>query len=178
MPTTIYLVRHATPDWTRTELSYHLPPGPPLTEEGLDEARAVGGFLHKNKVSHIYTSPLARCLQTAQAAGKAAGVPVEVDHSLTEWQPGETYTSVASRMWPTIQKALAHCRHNGPAALVTHGGPIAALLGRMGMAPDVLASHRIYDNHNPLPPAGVWRVGHAEGTDTWELDLVRMPNKG
>jgi broad specificity phosphatase PhoE len=97
MPTTIYLVRHATPDWTRTELSYHLPPGPPLTEEGLDEAKAVGGFLHKNKVTLIYTSPLARCLQTAQAAGKAAGVRVEVDHSLTEWQPGETYTSVARR---------------------------------------------------------------------------------
>jgi drug/metabolite transporter (DMT)-like permease len=27
----IYLIRHATPDWSRTDIPYFTPPGPPLT---------------------------------------------------------------------------------------------------------------------------------------------------
>jgi broad specificity phosphatase PhoE len=176
MPTTIYLVRHATPDWTRTDLTYHLPPGPPLSKDGITEAQTLGVFLRSLQVSRIYTSPLERCLRTAELAGEAAGVPVEVVSGLTEWQPGESYDLVAKRMWPTVKKALAQCRQNGPPSLVTHGGPIAALLLRMGMDPDILASHRTYDNHNPLPPAGVWRVTYEDERDCWDLCLVSSLN--
>jgi broad specificity phosphatase PhoE len=34
----IYFIRHATPDRRRTDLSYHTPPGPPLTAQGEHEA--------------------------------------------------------------------------------------------------------------------------------------------
>jgi broad specificity phosphatase PhoE len=176
MPATFYLVRHATPDWTRKELTYHMPPGPPLTGKGFVEAEALGVFLRKNKVTQIITSPLDRCMQTAETAGKTAGVHVEIAHSLTEWQPGENYASVAHRMWPIINKALTIGRQNGPPALITHGGPIAALLKRMGMAPDVLAAHRIYDNNNPLPPAAAWRIIYKKGTDSWEWGLAFKPD--
>jgi broad specificity phosphatase PhoE len=176
MPTILYLARHATPDWTRTELSYHLPPGPPLTEEGEKEAEDLGKFFRKNNVSIIFTSPLDRCYQTAKTAGEASGTPVEIVHSLTEWQPGENYASVASRMWPTIKKAIGYSNQFGPTALITHGGPIAALLGRMGMDADVLASHRIYDNNNPLPPAGVWQAVYLDNGESWEWKQVFKPN--
>ena len=45
MPQQIYLIRHATPDWTRKDIPYHLPPGPPLIEQGLAEAQALAAFL-------------------------------------------------------------------------------------------------------------------------------------
>ena len=35
---TVYLVRHATPDWSLKDIPYHLPPGPPLTSVGDKEA--------------------------------------------------------------------------------------------------------------------------------------------
>jgi broad specificity phosphatase PhoE len=176
MPTTIYLARHATPDWKRTDLTYHLPPGPPLSEEGITEAQSLGVLLRSMQVSLIYTSPLERCLRTAELAGEVAGIPVEVVSGLTEWQPGESYDSVAKRMWPTVKTALAYSRHNGTPSLITHGGPIAALLLSMGMDPDTLASHRIYDNNNPLPPAGVWRVTYEDEGDCWDQCLVTSLN--
>jgi broad specificity phosphatase PhoE len=174
MPSTVYLIRHATPDWTQKDATYHLPPGPPLCEEGISESKALGISLLNLRITQIYTSPLRRCLQTAELAGAEAGIPVEVVSGLTEWQPGETYESVASRMWPTIKTALALCIKEGPACLVTHGGPIAALLLRMGMDQEILASHRIYDNKNPLPPAGVWSATYQEENECW--DIHRVPN--
>ena len=71
---TIYLIRHATPDWSRTDLVYHLPPGPPLTAQGEAEAAKLGDFLRDMDVRHIFTSPLVRCLRTAEIAGAAVDV--------------------------------------------------------------------------------------------------------
>ena len=85
----IYLIRHATPDWNRKDIPYHLPPGPPLVEKGEAEAGELGRFLAEVGVGHLYYSPLERCQHTAQIAGLIAGVvPIE-SPGLIEIQPGE-----------------------------------------------------------------------------------------
>jgi broad specificity phosphatase PhoE len=175
MPTTVYLARHATPDRTRADLSYHLPPGPPLTPQGEAEARALGVFLEEAGVTQIYCSPLERCLATARFAAETGELPVEVVESLTEWQPGELLPEVADRLWPTFMDASRLSQRAGPAVLITHGGPVAALLERLGMEVDTIMEHRIYDNQNPLPPAGVWQAHLPGSTGSWELDLVFNP---
>ncbi len=76
---TIYLARHASPDWNRKDIPYHIPPGPPLTPQGRLEAAALGAFLRPAGVSTIASSPLERCQHTAQIVGAALGLPVEVD---------------------------------------------------------------------------------------------------
>ena len=62
----IYLARHATPDWSRTDLPYHLLPGPPLVPQGEAEAAELGRFLREAGVSRLYTSPLERARRTAE----------------------------------------------------------------------------------------------------------------
>lgn len=76
MTPTIYLTRHASPDHSY-EGPYHLVPGPPLTAAGREEARALGGFLARAGVRRVLTSPLARCLRTAEIVGEVLEVPVE-----------------------------------------------------------------------------------------------------
>jgi broad specificity phosphatase PhoE len=176
MQTTIFLARHATPDWTRRELSYHLPPGPPLTPQGEQEAEALGHFMKQVGVARIYSSPLDRCLHTAQIAAAAASARLDTVHSLTEWQPGETYESITRRLWPAFETARRASRVGELSALVTHGGPVAALLLQLGMDQNALAANRVYDNNNPLPPAGVWQVWQDGDHNHWHTQLVFKPS--
>lgn len=172
---TIYLVRHATPDWSRTDIPYHIPPGPPLTEQGRAEAEALGAFLHQAGVRQIFTSPLERCHHTAQIAGALAGAPVETLPELGEWSPGETMQAMRERTWPAFEQACLACAETGPVALVTHGGPVLVLLEALGMPPEVSREHRIYDHRNPLPPAGAWLAQRNGQGEAWALELVFTP---
>jgi len=61
----IYLIRHATPDWSRSDLAYHLPPGPPLVERGARKAGCAGDFL-RGQASEAVHQPLERCQVTAE----------------------------------------------------------------------------------------------------------------
>jgi 2,3-bisphosphoglycerate-dependent phosphoglycerate mutase len=175
MKDTLYLVRHATPDWTRTDLSYYLPPGPPLTPKGRAEAEALGAFLLEAGAGQVFTSPLERCLRTAQIAADEMKAPLEVISSLVEWQPGENQAAVVKRLRPVMEMALRAGRRGSPSVVVTHGGPIAVLLEECGMDAATLEGHRVYDNNNPLPPAGVWRARRKHEHDPWQLQLIFKP---
>jgi broad specificity phosphatase PhoE len=168
----VYLIRHATPDLTRRELPYHEVPGPPLTELGEREAAALGEYLRRVGVRRLYTSPLERCQRTARIAARSSGAQVLEDGQLIEWQPGEDSVAVRGRIWPVFE---AVCQQGETAGLVTHGGPIRVLLEALGMDPGELSAQHSYDNGNPLPPAGVWRV-HRDGRQgEWELRLDFSP---
>ena len=175
----IFLVRHATPDWSRIDLSYHLPPGPPLTPQGEREATALAEYLRSVGVRQLYTSPLERCLRTAQIVAEALGVPALQEAGLREWVPGESETEVRARFRPVWERAGGG-ETNGhqpePAALITHGGPIALLLADLGMDANTLAHYRrTFDRNNPLPPAGVWRVARPAPGAPWQLTLAYLP---
>lgn len=178
MDEVVYLARHASPDWERTDLVYHLPPGPPLTPTGQQEALTLGAFLSQAGVRHVFTSPLERCTQTAQIAAGVLTVPLEIHPALIEWQPGDNPSSVYARLRPLFEQAAALSLDGGPAVLVTHGGPISALLSGLGMDEAILASHRTFDHRNPVPPAGVWRARRAQSKQHWELQLVFTPEAG
>ena len=169
----IYLIRHATPDWSRSDLAYHVPPGPPLVEQGRQEAQALGGFLRGVGVRRLFTSPLERCQVTAEIAAAAAQLAVQVEGGLIEWQPGEDKATVTARMWPVFEAALRAGEADGPVGLVSHGGPIAMLLLRLGMDEATLAAQRCFDHGNPLPPAGAWEA-RRDG-DGWRLSLAFTP---
>src|SRR5258707_2722188 len=106
---TIYLIRHATPDWSRTDLVYHLPPGPPLAARGEAEAAKLGDFLRDMAVGHIFPSPLARCLRTAEIAAAPAGLTPQEDTRLAEWRPDEKAPDVRARLWPAWVHAGEMC---------------------------------------------------------------------
>ena len=172
---TIYLIRHATPDWTRTDIPYHLPPGPPLTLPGEEEANHLGAYLRKVGVSRLFSSPLERCLRTAHIVAAHTGLAVEIESGLSEMQPNEKSEAVHARLWPVWQMATAHA-DSGPVALITHGGPIALLLAELGLAPEALNHYkRLFDRSNPLPPAGAWQTTRNGGD--WQLTLTFTPGQ-
>jgi probable phosphoglycerate mutase len=172
----VYLVRHATPDWSRKDIPYHIPPGPPLTETGRREAADLGAFLRYSGVRRIYASPLERSEDTARIAGQTAGADVVVDPALQEIYPNETPEQILRRVQPAFERAAAESAEIGPAALVTHGGPVTHLLAKLGLDADTLEQlKRTYDRRNPLPPAGVWRASRSSPDAPWELQLVFTP---
>ncbi|MCC6456579.1 MAG: histidine phosphatase family protein [Caldilineaceae bacterium] len=159
MTATLYLIRHATPDWHRKDIRYDIPPGPPLVEQGEAEARQLGEFLKTTGITHLYASPLERASRTAQIAAEALGLEVETMLDIAEWVQGEPEASVLARCRPCLDAALDESETRGPIALVSHGGPIRLLLADLGVDHAELEHYRgIFDNLNPVPPAGVWRV--------------------
>ena len=172
---TIYLIRHATPDWDRRDIPYYLPPGPPLTELGRQEAGSLGSFLLAAGASRLHASPLERSLHTAQIAAEVASIPVQVDEHLIEWQPAENAETVRQRMLIALDALRSLDGTGRPVGLVTHGGPISVLLQALGMEDTVLAAQRRFDRSNPLPPAGVWEARRSSTSEPWKLRLAFVP---
>jgi probable phosphoglycerate mutase len=81
----LWLVRHGETEWSRdgrhtsvTDL--------PLTEQGVEAARAVGVRLTGHAFALVLTSPRTRARESAELAGFAGAV---VDDDLAEWAYGE-----------------------------------------------------------------------------------------
>ena len=176
MPT-FFLVRHASPDWNRKDIPYHIPPGPPLSAQGLTEAQQAAEFLRPYAVTQIYTSPLERCHHTARIAASLSAAPVEILDGLREWQPHESHEAVVARIGPVVDRFRQTLLDGlpGPIALFTHGGPIRAALHHLGVDDASMEALRIYDHLNPVPPAGVWQVQLHSAAALPELKLVFIP---
>jgi broad specificity phosphatase PhoE len=179
----VFLVRHATPDWTRNDIPYHLPPGPPLVEMGKNEAILLRSFLRKAGVGLIAASPLERCQQTAHLVADPrvnghveTAIPLETWPALMELQPGEDMASMRSRFWPAFLAAWSITEYVGSVAVVTHGGPVNFLLAELGVDPLRLKNEYEFDHNNPIPTAGAWRVSRAARDLPWQMDLVFIPS--
>jgi broad specificity phosphatase PhoE len=172
---TVYLARHATPDLTRTDLIYYVPPGPPLTSLGELEASDLGRFLRDGGVRLIWTSPLERARRTAELAAKVCGAEVMEDARLTEMSPGETHDDVGARARPVWDTAIGGAAQ-GPQALVAHGGVITALLLAIGVTPTTLERvGRRFDSGNPVPPGGAWEIIGPDGGGALTARLAFIP---
>jgi len=176
MPATLYLIRHATPDWSRNDIRYDIPPGPPLTTQGEAEAKQLGEFLRSTNITHLYASPLERSTRTAQIAAEALGLQVETDLDLAEWMKGEPEATVLERCRRCLDAALDESLTRGPLALVTHGGPIRLLLADIGLdRAEIDHYRRTFDRDNPVPPAGVWRITRSNSGHLEKPELVFTP---
>jgi probable phosphoglycerate mutase len=176
MTATIYLVRHATPDWSRTEIRYDIPPGPPLTAQGEAEATRLGEFLREVQVCKLFASPLERALRTAEIAGEITGKPVELIDSIAEWQRGESEADVLARFTSFWASACDEGDHDGPIAVVTHGGPIRLMLDHLKLERAEIDFYRKqFDRDNPIPPAGAWSILRTSRQTPWQITLAFAP---
>lgn len=84
----IFLARHGNrqdfvdPAWVSSALE---PYDPPLSADGVDQARALGLRLQTEGVSSIVASPFLRTIQTAHHANEALGVPIYVEPGFGEF---------------------------------------------------------------------------------------------
>ena len=105
--TTLLLVRHGSNDWVHGRLAGRIA-GVHLNDAGRQQAEAVAARLADLPIEAIYTSPLDRTVETAQAIAGRRNLPLriieqvqEVDYG--EWQGAELKELYKHELWPGVQ---------------------------------------------------------------------------
>ena len=157
MSTTIVLARHGETGWNR-DGRFQGQADPPLNDRGRAQAAELADRLNGQRFAALYSSPLRRARETAEILALRLGLSAAHIEDLQEidvgswsgstrdeiasrfpaayqrwlefaagWDDGETYDDLTRRVLAAVL-GLAR-RHPGERILVvTHGGPIRALL--------------------------------------------------
>ena len=155
--TQFYLIRHAATDTLGREIAGRSP-GVHLNEPGRAQAARVAEALGTLPITHLYSSPLERCRETAQPLADRLKLPVTASEALTEVDFGDwTRKSLeelgrldAWRQWNGFRSAaqipngesmvqvqsrivaelerLRRLHPKTPVAIFSHGDPIRAAL--------------------------------------------------
>ena len=96
-----YVCRDSGKNWIPTSPE---PWNPPLTRQGLEQAQSLGRMLHEHiqtynlppTISHVYSSPLLRCVQTA----------AETIKSYEEIATSAVETKISSKLKVKIEHGL------------------------------------------------------------------------
>jgi probable phosphoglycerate mutase len=106
--TYLLLIRHGENDWVGNHRLAGRTPGVHLNETGQAQAQRLAEQLAGQPISAVYSSPLERCLQTAQPVATALGLGVipepgvmEVDYG--EWQGGDLRELAKTPDWQMVQ---------------------------------------------------------------------------
>ncbi len=114
----VLLIRHATAEYKPGRLYGHTP-GVHLSAHGRDEAKRLAERLDVVRLTAAYSSPLERCLETAEVVMSGRRLEVQVTEKLAEvrygtWQ-GRTFRSlVKTPLWRTVQLTPSQARFPGP----------------------------------------------------------------
>ncbi|TCD71489.1 hypothetical protein EIP91_008869 [Steccherinum ochraceum] len=92
MVETIYIARHGYRlnwDTTSWKAVTGLPRDPPLAAFGETQAKELAAYFvslpENERPTAIFSSPYYRCLQTSKPVSNALGIPIFVEHGLSEW---------------------------------------------------------------------------------------------
>lgn len=107
----IFLIRHGESEWNRLNKVQGLG-DPGLSLEGKAQAEAVAKALAKQKIDLVYTSPLLRAKQTAQAIACAGDSPIKELDGLREiilgvWE-GKSFEEISQLFKKDYQLWLKH----------------------------------------------------------------------
>jgi len=128
----VMLIRHAKNDWLGDRLAGWTP-GVHLNEEGRQQAEALGARLAHLPITAIYSSPLERAVETAQAIAGHHDLDVQMLEGVGETRYGE-WTGAAikeltkTELWPVVQVNPSGARFPGGESLrETQARAVAAL---------------------------------------------------
>ncbi len=79
----LYIIRHGQTAWNKEEV-FRGTKDIPLNEVGLKEANALGEYLKKIPFDAIYSSPLTRATQTAEAVAQKIHTTPKIEPGLTD----------------------------------------------------------------------------------------------
>lgn len=85
----IILARHGETDWNKERRVQGSGSNRPLTETGKQQAESIGSELKRERIQAIYSSPLQRAMDTAQAIARHHQVEMQIEPSLKEIDAGE-----------------------------------------------------------------------------------------
>ena len=153
--TTFLLVRHGETDWNfERRVQGHA--DRPLNETGRAQARALAEELAGEPIDAVYSSDLVRAHETARVVAERRGLPVTAVRDLREkhfgswegltdqevlarfpearrghWGDGESTAEVNARVVGALRR-IAESHPDGRVLVVTHGGPLRAVLHHCG----------------------------------------------
>ena len=102
--TRLILIRHGETDWN-IEGRYQGQADPPLNRRGLSQAGQVAVPLKEVGIDLLYSSPLLRAYQTAQAIAQELGVPLYTEPRFMEIHQGDWQERLQSEievMYPEV----------------------------------------------------------------------------
>jgi len=110
----LYIIRHGQTAWNKEEV-FRGTKDVPLNNVGFSEASALGAYLKDVPFNAIYTSPLSRARQTAQALANVAKLtPIEepnlIDLNFGTWQ-GMPHAEVKEKFPDLYSKWIAAPNH-------------------------------------------------------------------
>jgi broad specificity phosphatase PhoE len=145
--TTLLLARHGETDWNR-EGRWQGWADPPLNDLGRSQARELAEQLRATPFDAVYSSDLARAVETAEILAADHGVPIVLDRDLREidigsWSgltraeimerfpdgkrpDGETHEQQATRVRAAVTR-IAKAHPGGRVLVVGHGGTIRSI---------------------------------------------------
>jgi broad specificity phosphatase PhoE len=86
--TTVFLVRHGRTGWNKEQV-FRGHKDVPLDEVGREEARLVGKRLKGEGIKAVFSSPLSRARETAEAVARSHNVEVQIVEGLIDLHFGE-----------------------------------------------------------------------------------------
>ncbi len=114
--TQLLLIRHAENDWVRTGRLAGWTPGVHLNENGRKQAEALGKRLAGARLTALYSSPLERAMETAQAiASHYPGLTIQPEEGIGEvhfgeWTGRRLMQLARTRLWQIVQHQPAGAR--------------------------------------------------------------------
>ena len=107
-PTYLFLIRHGENEWTERGALAGRTPGVPLNEKGKEQAHQVAERLKVQPITAVYSSPLLRCLESAQPLAAALNLSISVEPGILEvdygeWRGGELKELGKLPEWKLVQ---------------------------------------------------------------------------
>jgi probable phosphomutase (TIGR03848 family) len=128
----VFLVRHGLTDRTGTRL-YGRSPGIHLSERGREQAEHLAGRFTGVRLTAVYTSPLERCVETAEPLAAAQRLEVVTREDLVEMDAGRwTNRPLAglarTKLWGAIQHTPSQAAFPGGEAFTAANARLVAEL--------------------------------------------------
>ena len=120
MTQTVWIARHGNrldfvnPEWFNTAKR---PYDPPLSDDGILQAKQLGKRLVGEGIAHIFASPFLRTVQTANEVAELLDLPIKLESGLSEWlnpdwmncQPEKLPVETLQELFPRIDYNYTSC---------------------------------------------------------------------
>ena len=168
MPQTVWIARHANrldfvrPEWFNTA---ELPYDPPLSDDGLVQAKQLALRLRGVGIAHIFASPFLRTVQTASQVAEILDLPVKLESGLSEFLNPDWFPAMPERLsFDTLAKQFPRIDRNYvPRVVPEYPETDRECLGRAGETARRLAAEF---------PEDILLVGHGASVIGTAMGLV------